>query len=62
MAGRTTLMVAHRLSTVVEADRIYVLDQGKIVESGNHQELLEKSGIYAGLWQAQSTLPSSEAT
>ncbi|MBX9805782.1 MAG: ABC transporter ATP-binding protein/permease [Alphaproteobacteria bacterium] len=61
MEGRTTLMVAHRLSTVVEADKIYVLDQGKIVESGDHQTLLEHKGIYANLWQAQSTLPTSEA-
>ena len=61
MEGRTTLMVAHRLSTVVEANKIYVLDQGKIVESGSHQTLLESNGIYANLWQAQSTLPTSEA-
>ena len=61
MEGRTTLMVAHRLSTVVEANMIYVLDQGKIVESGSHQALLESKGIYANLWQAQSTLPTSEA-
>lgn len=61
MKGRTTLMVAHRLSTVIEADRIYVLHQGKIVESGNHQALLRKKGIYANLWQAQSTLPTAEA-
>lgn len=60
MEGRTTLMVAHRLSTVVEANMIYVLDQGKIVESGSHQALLESKGIYANLWQAQSTLPTSE--
>jgi subfamily B ATP-binding cassette protein MsbA len=59
MEGRTTLMVAHRLSTVVEAHKIYVLDQGKIVESGNHQTLLESHGVYASLWQAQSTLPTS---
>lgn len=61
MEGRTTLMVAHRLSTVVEANMIYVLDQGKIVENGSHQALLESKGIYANLWQAQSTLPTSEA-
>ena len=61
MEGRTTLMVAHRLSTVVEADTIYVLDQGRIVESGSHQALLESNGVYANLWQAQSTLPTSEA-
>lgn len=61
MEGRTTLMVAHRLSTVVEAHKIYVLDGGKIVESGNHRALLESNGIYANLWHAQSTLPSSEA-
>lgn len=57
MKGRTTLMVAHRLSTVVEADVIYVLDHGKIVESGNHQDLLNHDGIYARLWQAQSQAP-----
>lgn len=59
MKGRTTLMIAHRLSTVVEAHKIYVLDQGKIVESGNHQALLESNGIYANLWHAQSTQPTS---
>lgn len=61
MEGRTTLMVAHRLSTVIEAHKIYVLDRGKIVESGNHRDLLESNGIYANLWHAQSTLPSSES-
>ena len=54
MQGRTTIMVAHRLSTVVEADHIYVLDQGQIQEQGNHQNLLSQGGIYARLWQAQS--------
>jgi len=54
MKGRTTLMVAHRLSTVVEADIIYVLDNGQIAEKGNHTELLNHNGIYARLWQAQS--------
>lgn len=57
MQGRTTVMVAHRLSTVVEADTIYVLDQGCIVEEGNHQQLLQQEGVYARLWQAQSTHP-----
>jgi len=61
MEGRTTLMVAHRLSTVVEANKIYVLHEGKIVESGDHKTLLESNGIYASLWQAQSTLPTSAA-
>jgi ABC-type transport system involved in Fe-S cluster assembly fused permease/ATPase subunit len=61
MKGRTTLMIAHRLSTVVEANKIYVLQDGKIVESGNHQTLLENKGIYSGLWQAQSTRPTNEA-
>jgi subfamily B ATP-binding cassette protein MsbA len=57
MQGRTTVMVAHRLSTVVEADTIYVLDQGRIVEEGSHQQLLQQEGVYARLWQAQSTHP-----
>jgi ATP-binding cassette, subfamily B, bacterial MsbA len=51
MAGRTTLVIAHRLTTVERADRIVVVDQGRIVESGRHQELLERNGIYAKLYQ-----------
>lgn len=54
--GRTTIIIAHRLSTIVGADCIYVLDKGKIVESGTHQALVAKSGIYASLWQVQTGL------
>jgi ATP-binding cassette subfamily B protein/subfamily B ATP-binding cassette protein MsbA len=49
----TVLVIAHRLSTIVKADLICVLDKGRIVEQGNHQQLLEKQGIYAGLWKQQ---------
>ena len=52
-AGRTTLVIAHRLSTVLKADRILVLDKGRIVESGTHKALLEQAGLYARLAKIQ---------
>jgi ATP-binding cassette subfamily B protein len=50
----TTIVIAHRLSTIVDFDMIVVLEKGKIVERGNHQELLAKKGVYFNLWQVQS--------
>src|SRR5690606_21751630 len=53
MAGRTTLVIAHRLATVVRADRIIVLDKGRILASGTHQQLLAEGGLYARLANLQ---------
>ena len=50
LKGRTAFVIAHRLSTVVNADRIVVVQDGKIVEEGRHQELLEKGGVYHQLY------------
>ncbi len=54
MKGRTSIVVAHRLSTIAKLDRIIVLGEGKIIEDGTHKELLEKGGTYASLWNHQS--------
>jgi len=51
---KTTLIIAHRLSTIVHCDRIYVMENGKIIEQGKHKELLELNGRYASLWKIQS--------
>ena len=53
-ANRTTVAIAHRLSTIRYADCIYVMEHGKIVEQGKHEELLEQKGIYAQLWHVQT--------
>lgn len=58
MEARTVLVIAHRLSTVRQADQIIVLDQGKIIESGNHESLITDDGHYAKLWGHQSDLIS----
>ena len=52
--NRTTIIIAHRLSTVRNADRIAVLDKGKISEMGSHDELIEASGLYSRLWAVQT--------
>lgn len=57
--GLTTLVIAHRLSTIASADRILVMDAGKIVEEGSHEELLLREGRYYALWMRQTALPTS---
>lgn len=52
--GRTTIAVAHRLSTIAAADRIFVMDEGRLVESGTHAGLVEQDGLYAAMWRRQA--------
>ncbi len=59
--GRTTLVIAHRLSTVMDADEILVLGRGRIVERGSHQQLLELKGEYARMWALQQEAAQAEA-
>ena len=59
---RTTIIIAHRLSTVVEANKILVLDKGKIIEQGTHKQLLRRKGLYADMWSTQQTIKKAEAT
>jgi ATP-binding cassette subfamily B protein len=53
MVGRTSVIIAHRLSTIRNADLILVMDEGDIVETGKHEELLERNGFYAELYNSQ---------
>ena len=53
MRGRTTILISHRVSTVKDADRIFVLEHGSVVEQGSHTELLQQGGYYADLYQKQ---------
>lgn len=58
--GRTTLIVAHRLSTITHADKIIVMKEGQIVEEGTHEQLLERKGVYHGLWSVQDLGSASD--
>ena len=60
--GRTSIVIAHRLSTVVSADEILVLDKGRIVERGTHEALLGRGGVYAALWSRQREADAAEET
>jgi ATP-binding cassette, subfamily B (MDR/TAP), member 7 len=59
--GRTTLVIAHRLSTVQDADVIVVMDRGRVAESGRHGDLMERGGLYAAMWRAQAAAAAAAA-
>jgi ATP-binding cassette subfamily B protein len=62
MQGRTTIVIAHRLSTVRHAHRIHVLEGGRVIEAGTHEELLDIGGLYAALWRVQTGDAAYEAS
>ena len=53
-AGTTTFIISHRLSTLMQADHILVLDEGKLVQEGNHESLLQQDGLYRRVWEIQN--------
>ena len=53
---KTVILISHRLANVTVSDRIYVMDRGKVVESGNHKQLLAADGVYTKLWKVQQSL------
>ncbi|MGN0479935.1 MAG: cysteine ABC transporter ATP-binding protein, partial [Lachnospiraceae bacterium] len=57
---KTVILISHRLANVTGSDNIYVMDKGNIVESGKHEELLKKGGVYGKLWNAQQILENYE--
>ncbi|MCC2686195.1 MAG: transporter ATP-binding protein, partial [Paenibacillaceae bacterium] len=59
MKDRTTVVIAHRLSTVMSADKILVMRQGRVIEQGTHEELLRRGGMYAELYHTQFDLANS---
>lgn len=60
-AGRTTIVIAHRLSTIADADQIIVLDGGRVIERGNHAELLSLDGLYRAMWERQAAEADTES-
>ena len=60
--NRTTVAIAHRLSTIRNAHCIYVMEQGKLVERGTHEQLVEQNGIYAALWRVQMGMRSGSSS
>jgi ATP-binding cassette subfamily B multidrug efflux pump len=54
MEGKTVIAIAHRLSTIAAMDRLVVMDKGRVIEEGSHEELVARRGLYAQLWQRQS--------
>ena len=61
MRGRTTIVIAHRLSTIERADRIVVMQRGRVVESGDHAQLMARDGLYARLYRIQFALDPEAA-